>query len=82
MVTCNINDHVKFRLTDHGRQVLENYLREQQMKYGIDSHELYKPDCCGCIRIPLHDFMRVFGPAMDIGFNIVVEKNELIFCGC
>jgi hypothetical protein len=83
MASCNLNDQVKFRLTNLGKKVLTKYLQEQREKYGIDAHECYKTDCAGDMRIPLHDFMLVFGPAMGIGFdNQVIEKNELTFCGC
>jgi hypothetical protein len=81
MVTCNINEYVKFKLTKHGETVLESYLQNQKKQIGVDSHELYKPDCCGYIRTPLHDFMNVFGSAMVIGFDTVIENNELTFCG-
>ena len=82
MVTCNINDRIKFRLTVHGKQFLAKHLQKEYVKYGANARELYQPDCCGYIMMQLHEFMNIFGPAMTIGFDNVIENNELIFCGC
>jgi hypothetical protein len=45
MVRFNINDKVKFELTEYGKQLLEAHLAEERKRFGIDAHELYKPDC-------------------------------------
>ncbi len=81
MVSCNLNDKVRFKLTPYGESVLEQYLKSQREKYGIDAHELYKSDCCGDIRLYLHDFMYVFGKRCVMGTPQVIEKNKLVFVG-
>jgi hypothetical protein len=81
MVSCNLNDRIRFRLTNYGKQVLEDYLKEQREKYGIDAHELYKTDCCGDMRLHLHDFMNVFGSHCVMGESQIIEHNELVFVG-
>lgn len=81
MVSCNINDRVRFKLTPYGKSVLEEYLKAQRDKYGIDAHELYKEDCCGDMRLHLHDFMNVFGGHCVMGSKLMIERNELVFVG-
>jgi hypothetical protein len=82
MVTCNLNDWVKFKLNKRGKMLLEEYLKSQRNKLGVDASCLYKVDSEGFIKIQLHDFMRVFGPMIGIDFNgSPIEGNELIFCG-
>jgi hypothetical protein len=81
MVSCNINDKVKFKLTPYGKSVLETHLKSQRDQYGVDAHELYKSDCCGDIRLHLHDFMTVFGKYCVMGGQQIIEKNELVFVG-
>ena len=81
MVSCNINDKVKFKLTEYGAEVLEKYLKSQRDQYGIDAHELYKSDCCGYMRLHLHDFMNVFGSSCVMGDPQIIENNELVFVG-
>jgi hypothetical protein len=81
MVSCNLNDKVRFKLTHYGNQILENYLKLQREKYGIDTHELYKVDCCGDMRLHLHDFMNVFGSHCVMGTLQIIENNELVFVG-
>jgi len=81
MVSCNINDKVRFKLTPYGKEVLEEYLKSQRDEFGIDAHKLYKSDCCGDIRLHLHDFMYVFGKHMVMGSRLIIENNELVFVG-
>jgi hypothetical protein len=81
MVSCNINDKVRFKLTPYGESVLEEYLKLQRNQYGIDAHELYKTDCCGDMRLHLHDFMNVFGKSCIMGTPQVIVNNELMFVG-
>lgn len=81
MVSCNINDKVKFKLTEYGVEVLEKHLKSQRDQYGIDAHELYKTDCCGYMRLHLHDFMNVFGSHITWHNNQIIENNELVFVG-
>ena len=81
MVSCNINDKVKFKLTEYGEDILEKYLKSQHDQYGIDAHELYKSDCCGYMRLHLHDFMNVFGRYCVVWHKQIIENNELVFVG-
>jgi hypothetical protein len=81
MVSYNINDKVRFKLTPYGKSVLESHLKSEHDQYGVDAHELYKPDCCGDIRLHLHDFIYVFGKHMMMGSPLIIEKNELVFVG-
>lgn len=81
MVSCNLNDIVKFKLTDYGKYILDDYFKTQREKYGIDAHELYEADWCGYIHLYLHDFMNVFGSHCVIGKPQIIERNELVFVG-
>lgn len=82
MVSCNLNDYVKFRLNKRGKMLLKEYLENQTKEFGVNAACLYKADSEGYIKIQLHDFMRVFGPMVGIDFNgSPIKNNELIFCG-
>jgi len=82
MVRFNINDKVKFKLTDYGKRFLEGHLANERRQYGIDARECYKPDCCGYIKMQMWEFMNLFGSTFEMGFrNQVIVNNELIFCG-
>lgn len=81
MARCNLNDKVKFKLTDAGKQYLANYLKEQRNKYGCDASACYQPDPLGHLTLHLHDLMATFGPGMQMGFPQLIVENILIFCG-
>jgi hypothetical protein len=81
MARFNINDKVKFELTEYGKQFLEAHLAEERKQFGIDAHDLYKPNYCGYIKMQVWEFMNLFGPTFKIGFqDQVIVNNELIFC--
>ena len=61
----NINDDVSVRLTDYGRSTIPHF----ELMY-------MKTDTDGWTRIPIHHFMRIFGPHSWSQENIF-EKNEI-----
>ena len=81
MASCNINDKVRFKLTPYGNSLLETYLKSQRDQFGINARECYKTDCCGDMRLHLHDFMVVFGSHCIMGESQIIEHNELVFVG-
>ena len=92
-MTVNLNDMVKFRLTQHGR----NILSFKQYEYACQTSVLacnperfiFSPDMYqyphviekdGYCYMQLWEFMHTFGEFMVLGVNdMCIEGNELIF---
>lgn len=84
-VKVNINDFIKVKLTDHGKDIYEHH----------NDHliETVKNDCIKEILKPiplsyndegytyfqLWDFMNIFGKHMFNGAEPVIENNSIIF---
>jgi len=67
MVRLNLNEFVKFKLTNDGK----NALRINPY------YTMIEPDCTGEYRLPLWDFCRCFGSYMVNGGQLI-EGNTLV----
>mgnify|MGYP000614909999 CR=1 FL=1 len=67
MVKINLNDEVSFKLTDHGKKVYDEYA----VKNAIPLLHSYPT------KMDLHEFMRIFGSHMVLGFRPLIKDNNL-----
>ena len=80
-VRINLNDFVRFKLTDFGRRIYSHRLNEV-LKYlpGIDRSNVgLVEDSEGYARMQLHAFMNMFGPQLINGAPVPVERLEIIY---
>src|SRR6185503_11828934 len=80
----NLNQTVKFKLTQEGEDSIYNYYMNSGLSYG-DARKCYrnqieKLDSKGFNTMQLHEFMNIFGQDTFIGRKPVIEKNTLIIC--
>lgn len=92
-MTVNLNDMVKFRLTQHGRDILSFKQYEYACQTSVlacnPERFILSPDMYqyphvikkdGYCYMQLWEFMHTFGEYMVLGVNdMCVEGNELIF---
>ena len=71
-VQVNINDMIRFRLTEYGRSVREAWWKE----YGLQAPVL-TPDSNGRVEMQLWEVMQIFGPAMRMGGKQIIVDNEI-----
>jgi len=75
MITFNINDMVKVKLTEYGKKVLfEDYRKHYNME------PIYKENKDGTSEWQLWNLMHLFGPYMYNGGKNVIEENNISFC--
>jgi hypothetical protein len=67
MTVYNINDNVKFRLTEYGKSVL----------YENDRASFYKPDDDGYYDMQIWVVMQIFGEKMYVGNNEIFIENKI-----
>lgn len=67
MVKININEFVKVKLTEHGKEILEAH----------PQWNFYAPDSSGELRLQLWDFMRIFGGHV-LDDKPLIVKNTLV----
>ena len=70
----NINDYVKVKLTDHGRNILDNQNAELKKCYP-DAEPRHKPDENGFYKIQLWELMSIFGEYLYNGCKIPFETT-------
>lgn len=67
---ANLNEHIKVKLTARGKEIYRSY-------YDNDPPTLdYDDD--GYAKFQMWDFMRIFGPHMNMGLGLVCETNVKI----
>ncbi len=80
----NLNDTVKFCITEHGKKILEQYFSKLEEYYNLpkDSidylREKFSKDI---IEMQLWEFMNIFGSAQYCGADSISEKNIIEICG-
>jgi hypothetical protein len=81
MNKVNLNDYVRFNLTDKGNQLLEQYRKDLRKLVGNDVPRdvLIKVDENGYEYMQLWDFMRIFGDHFHNGQKALTENNDLYF---
>lgn len=69
----NLNDQVRFKLTNKGRTFVDELNRSHPV---YSKHPLvYAPDSDGWIESSLWQFAYVFGAEFTMGFDLVVETS-------
>lgn len=79
----NINDWIKVKLTDKGKEILHNYwnricLAVPQLKPD-PSYFATHTDADGYTRFQLWEFMQIFGEHLRLGSPLYIENNEMFF---
>lgn len=79
MKAFNINDFIKVKLTDHGKDIYYHQYDEFNKLYG---GKIFKPrypevDSEGYTRIQLWQFMNIFGPHLYNGCRAIIENNRI-----
>ena len=79
MKAFNLNDIIKVKLTDRGKDIYYHQHDELNKFYG---KEVLKPrypkvDSNGFTSFQLWHFMEIYGPHMHIGMNNVIEHNDI-----
>ena len=83
-IPINLNNFVKFKLTDLGKKVWDHQNDElNEFIAGAGAPPL-KPrildvDEEGYMKLQLWEFMNVFGEAMHMGFDTIIEQNTLVY---
>lgn len=82
-VKINLNDFVKFKLTDRGKDIYYHQHDEINMMHGRKVIEPHYPetDEDGYCRMQLWKFMQIYGPYIGMGFNNVIMPLDLELCG-
>ena len=81
-VRFNINDEIKVKLTDKGKELLAKEIAEGNKVAGLDPGFVpsdYQEDEEGYIYPRIWNFMRIFGSHFFNGGPCYIENNEIIF---
>ena len=73
-IVVNLNDFVRFKLTDYGKRVYKDWfidLHIEPLKLNTDKH--------GYAEMQLWQFIEIFGPHIHIWEKNVIEPLELVF---
>ena len=82
MFTYNINDKIKVKLTEHGKDILEKDITDtlgMLKNFNYQKYSPYYTDKDGYTEFTLWDFMRIFGSHFYNGCFQIIEHNEIIF---
>jgi hypothetical protein len=81
MNKVNLNNYVKFKLTNKGNILLEKYRAELSELVGNDVPRdvLIKVDENGYEYMQIWEFMKLFGEHLHNGQTAIVEGNNLYF---
>lgn len=78
-LTVNLNDYVKVKLTDAGREYLKQYAAEFNKQYPkVNIRMERKEDRHGYSRWQLHDLINTFGGGVAIGKDLLFETDILV----
>jgi hypothetical protein len=76
-VRFNINDYVRVKLTDLGRNVIANYTAEFQVRHNIALTHWPKDDAEGWSKWQAHDLISTFGEHLGPGFGDVPFETTI-----
>ena len=81
MIKVNINDVIKVKLTDLGKEIVQKNFDELRAWYPtIPLQTIYPIDDDGYTEFQLWTFMSMFGEHLYNGAPQIIENNEIIFC--
>lgn len=83
-IRINLNDFVKFKLTDHGKDIFYHRFdvtNDWIARRGGNPIEPRMPevDSNGYSKMQLWDFMTLFGPYMQLGQKECVQPFEIVY---
>lgn len=79
-VSININDKIKVKLTDYGKELYRGYLAEINALIRLPiSPRVLEFDENGYTTFQLWEFMNIFGSEMFMGNKNIIEDNEIIY---
>lgn len=86
-IAINLNEEVRFKLTDYGREVYSRYLGLEYDDLIKDNDDLFKifkyvgsqVDENGYCEMQLWKFMQIFGKEMFMGNKEVIKPLEIIY---
>lgn len=81
MVKINLNETVKVKLTDYGKDIFYHRYDLINQVYGkeIITPKMSKVDEEGYTTFQLHNFMYIFGNYMRMGCKNVIKPLEIIY---
>lgn len=82
MKKINLNDIIKVKLTDAGKDVYYHQYDELNKHYGGEFVKPRFPDVDegGFTELQLWDFMQVYGPHISIVSKPFIENNNIYIC--
>lgn len=73
-ITVNVNDYVIITLKDKGKQILLDYNKS----IGLPEEYYRKPQEDGTYKLPMWEFMKLFGPYLYMGVEVPFETDIII----
>lgn len=85
-IHINLNDTVKFRLTDYGKDIFYHRFDEVNTKIRKRGGKLIEPnmpkvDSDGYTRMQLWQFIELFGPHTGMAMKNYIEPLEIVYEG-
>lgn len=71
-LSLNLNDTVKIKLTDRGREIVKKHYKEYP---GLQKKFMRKT---GYIEVQVHEMMNIFGDHMIMGLPSPFKHNEIL----
>lgn len=79
-VSMNINDIIKVKLTDKGKEIIQkDYARLISLYPTLDIKPCYVEDEDGYIEFQMWDFMRLYGSHFYVGCPQLIVQNEIVY---
>ena len=77
----NLNDYVKVKLTDLGKDIYYHRFDEMNQKWGrqVCKPSFPKEDADGYTSFQLWDFIQLYGPHIGMAFPNVIEPLEIVY---
>ena len=85
-IRINLNEPVKFKLTDKGKDIyyhqydeFNNHMRSRGANRSLITPSFPKEDSEGYTEMQLWQFMNLYGSYMEMGFDNVIKPLEIIY---
>lgn len=81
--TINLNEHIKVKLTDYGKDVYYHQFDHINNCYGREVCKPFMPktDKDGYTSFQLWEFIHIYGSHIGLGFKNVIEPLEIVYMG-
>lgn len=79
----NLNEHIKVKLTDYGKEVYYHQFDYINDRYGREVCKPFAPrvDEDGYTSFQLWEFIHIYGPYIGVGFKKVIDPLDIIWTG-